>query len=232
MNDRHITFNNYVCIKLDPENDRIQMKNGCELFIVQEEKDVTVGGTVYALPSKLVYTGEVNLGMPWLCDMEVKVGDNVIVYYLSVLNALREENQRYFIRDGERFVFVPYDKIFAKIVDGHPVPINGYCLVEPCDDPYQQSIAERMKKSGLIYVGAAAKKKTSTQVVYGIVRYLSIPIREYAGGDSDEGVNIQVGDTVVMKKISDVLLQYELHSKVDDKKPYYRVQRRHIYGKL
>ena len=232
MNDRHLTFANHVCIRLDAENDRIKLKNGCELFIVQDDKDVTVSGVVAGLPSKLYYSGEVNNGMPWLCDMELRMGDRVIIYYLSVVNALKQETQKYFMKDGERFVFIPYSSIYAKVIDGKPFPINGYCLIEPCEDPYQISVAEKMKKIGLTYVGSMAPKRTNTHVVFGVVKYVSAPIKEYAGGDSDEGVDVKAGDKVVMKKITDVLLQYETHSKIDDKKPYYRVQRRHIYAKV
>ena len=235
MNDqteRHRTLNNFVCIKLDAENDKIKCKNGIELFIVPTEKDITVTGTVVGLPSKLIYTGEQGKGLEWLTNMELKYGDEVIIYYLSVQIALSPERQNYFIRGNDRFVFIPYDKIFAKIVDGHPAPINGYCLIEPCDDPMNVKVWERMKKIGLFVPFIKERKKTNSHVIWGIVRYVSDPVREYASGDSDEGVDIAVGDTVVCRKVSDIPLQYELHSKVDDKKIYYRVQRRNIYGKL
>lgn len=228
---QHKTFNNYVCIKLDPENDRIKLQSGFELFIVQGDKDTTVTGTVVGLPSKLTYYGEQGRGLEWLTDMELRPGDEVIVYFLSVQIALSPERQNYFVRGEDKFVFISYDKIFAKIIDGHPVPINGYCLIEPIDDPANVSISERLQKIGLVSV-VEHKKKTNTHVVWGIVRYVSDPIKKYASGGSDEGIDVNVGDTVVCKKISDIPLQYELHSKVDDKKLYYRVQRRNIYAKI
>lgn len=227
-----MTYDNQVLIKLNPDNDKIKLKNGFELYIVPEEKDTTVTGTVCTLPSKLKYTGEPNIGMPWLTDIEVEIGDEVIVYYLSVLNALRQEMQKYFIRDNERYIFIPYSSIFVKIKEGKPVPVNGYCLIEPIDDPTYVRIEERLKAIGLVSA-VPRRKKTNSHVVFGKVRYISKPNLEYVGGaGSDKGVDIEVGDTVVMKKISDILMQYELHQVVDDKKPYYRVQRRYIYAKL
>lgn len=227
-----MTFNDQVLIKLDPENDKIKMKSGFELYIVQEDKDITVTGTVCALPSHLSYTGKPNIGMPWLTNIEVKIGDEVIIYYLSILNALRTEMQKYFIRNDERYVFVPYSSIFAKVEDNKPIPVNGYCLIEPVDDPVNVRIDERLKAIGLVSA-VPRRKKTNNQVVWGKVAYTSKPNKEYAGGaGSDRGVDIEIGDIVVMKKISDVLMQYELHQRVDEKQTYYRVQRRYIYAKI
>jgi len=224
------TLGNQVLIKLDPENDRIRCRNGVELYIIPLEKDTTVTGIVGGLPSKLTYTGEANNGMPWLTDIEVEVGDEVIIYYMSVMNALSEQYQKYFIRNGERFIFIPYSSIFAKVKDDKPVPVNGYCLIKPIEDPLNIRITERLSAIGLVSV--TKKTKSSTNVVWGRVAYLGTPNREYCGGDTEDGVDIKIGDTVVMKKVTDVLMQYELHQKIDDKKPYYRVQRRHIYAKL
>ena len=80
------TLNNFVFIKLDKENESIKLTSGMELFIdlsFDPEKHATVTGTVWGLPSALKYTGQGNEEMPWKCNMELKLGDKVIVYYLS-----------------------------------------------------------------------------------------------------------------------------------------------------
>jgi len=97
------TFNNNVLIRLDKENDSIKTTSGFELYIdssFEPEKHATVTGEVCGLPSRLSYTGQANIGMPWLTDIEVNYGDHVIMYYLSIINAFKKEIQKYFIKNN------------------------------------------------------------------------------------------------------------------------------------
>ncbi len=228
------TFNNLVLIKLDPENDHIKLRNGFELYIdttYEPEKHMTVTGTIYGLPSKLTYTGQANIGMPWRTEMEVKYGDQVILYYLAVINALKPENRRYVLEGEDRYIFINYQNIFAVVREGKIIPVNGYCLIEPCSNPMIEAQRKRMEAIGLELV--KLNETTKDQVNYGIVRYVSVPNQEYVDeGQSDEGVNIAVGDTVVLKRTTDIPLQYNLHAKIDDGKLYWRCQRRNILAKI
>jgi hypothetical protein len=232
--DYKTTLNDLVLIKLDPENTGIKLKNGFELFVdttFDPEKHASVTGTVYGVPSHLHYTGKVNIGMPWLCDMEVNCGDKVILYYLSVINALKPQNKKYIIEGKDRYIFVNYSSIYAVYGDNFVKPINGYCLIEPVEDPSITAEKERMKKIGIeLIVGA---KRNSKDVIYGKVKYLGKPNREYADKEqSDTGIDISVGDIVVIRKTADIPLQYELHAKIDGGKKYLRVQRRNILARI
>ena len=224
------TFGNNIMIKLDPENDHIKTKSGFTLYIdtsFDPEKHQVVTGVVCGLPSRLTYTGKPNLGMEWLTDMEIREGDRVIVYYLSVVNALKKEHQRYFFKDDDKYVFVPYSKVFVVIRDGEIIPVNGYVLVEPCEDPFVGDTKKRLAKIGLELV--TLNTKSNTNVSFGVVRYVGKPIREYIeDGYTDKGVDVKVGDTVVLRKVSDIPLQYNLHAKLDGGKTFWRVQRRKI----
>ena len=224
------TANNYILVKLDPENTSIKLKSGYELYIdtsFDPEKHQVVTGTVWGTPSKLEYTGVANKGLPWQTDMEVKCGDKVVVYYLSIVNALKPEQQRYFFEGGDKYVLITYNNIFTVYGDGFVRPVNGYVLIEPCEDPFLEKTKERIKKLGLEYV--QLNTKSNTNVSFGIVRYMGKPNREYVDdGQSDEGVDVKVGDVVVLRKVSDIPLQYNLHAKIDEGKLYYRVQRRKI----
>lgn len=226
----HKTFDNQVLVRLDKENDSIKLKSGFELYIdntYDPEKHATVSGTVCGLPSKLKYTGKPNQGMPWLTDMELQEGDKVIAYYLAIVNALKPEQQKFFIKDKERFVFIPYSSIFVAVRGEKIIPINGYCLIEPCEDPFISETKERLKKIGLELV--TLNQKSNTNVTFGIIRYVGKPNREYVDeGNTDEGVNVKEGDKVVLRRISDIPVQYNLHAKIDGGKLYWRVQRRKI----
>lgn len=223
------TFNNQILIKLDGENNKVH-----GLYIdtsYNPEMHATVTGTVFGLPSKLQYTGKPNIGMPWLTDIELSYGEKVIMYYLSVMNALNEKQPKY-VREGDDiYILVPYSSIFAKYGDDWVLPVNGYCLIEPCEDPAITRERDRMKAMGMDMV--VLDRKNMTDVVYGKVRYVGTPNKEYVDYvASDEGVSVAVGDTIVMRKVSDIPLCYELHQKVNSGKKLYRVQRRQMLAKL
>jgi hypothetical protein len=217
-------------IKLDAENNTVK-----GLFVdttFEPERHTTVTGTIWGLPSHLQYTGKANIGMPWETPLEAKIGDGVIIYYLSVVNALKPKESRYILEDGERFVLIPYQFIYAIIRDGKIYPINGYVLIEPCENPEVTRQREIMKKIGLEMV-EIGDKRNSNEVIFGRVKYLGIPNRQYVDENaSDEGVDIAVGDVVVIRKTNDIPLQYNLHQKVNEGKPLLRVQRRNIFAKV
>jgi len=228
------TLNNLVLLKLDPENDSVKLKNGTELYIdtsFDKEKHCTVTGEVYGLPSHLSYSGEGNKGMPWLTTMDLKFGDHVIIYYMSVINALAKESKRYILEGKDRYIFTEYQNVFAVYGEGFVKPLNGYCLIEPCDDPFITEKRKRLEALGMELV--TLKNKSNVNVSFGVVRYVSAPNREYVDEfNTDDGVDIKIGDTVVLRRITDIPLQYELHQKVNKGKGLLRVQRRFILAKI
>jgi hypothetical protein len=225
------TFGNHVLIKLDKENDFIKLQNGTTLYIdtsFEPEKHATVTGEVIALPSRLIYTGKPNIGMPWKTPMEVQKGDRVVVYYLSILNALRKESYKAVVEGDDKYVFIQYQNIYALVRENRIIPVNGYCLIEPVENPEWTRLKYRMSKIDLVPVKLT--DKSNTEVVYGKVKYCGTPIDEYVDGYTDKGVNVSPGDIIVMRKISDLPLEYDLHAKIDGGKKYWRVQRRKIFA--
>jgi hypothetical protein len=227
-------LNNFVLIKLDPENTSIKLRNGFDLYIdnnFEPEKNAVVTGTVFGLPSHLKYSGKPNLDMPWLCDMELQMGDKVILYYLSVLNALDKRNKRYILEGDDKYIFVSYDNVYAIIRGEQVIPVNGFCLIEPIEDPAITHERERMEKLGmeLVIMG----RKISNQVTYGKIKYLAKTNRAYVEDfHSDRGVDVAVGDVVVIKKTNDIPLQYSVHQKINDGVKLFRVQRRNLLAKI
>ena len=227
------THGNHVLIKLDPENNSVRLKSGMELFVdttYEVEKHITITGEVMALPSKLHYCGKPNIGMPWKINMELQIGDKVFMYYLSVANAFRKETFNAIVEEDARYVFIKYQYIFAAMRDGKLFPINGYILVEPSEDPDLLRHKEELKKVKLEWI--RLKNFTNTDVNYGIVRYIGNPIVKYVDKYSDSGVQIEVGDMVVTRRITDIPLEYELHQKADGGKKFWRIQRKSILAIL
>ncbi len=227
-------LNNFCLIKLDPENTSIKLRNGFELYVdnsFEPEKNATVTGEVFGLPSHLKYSGKPNLDMPWLCDMELQMHDKVILYYLSVVNALNPRNKRYILEGEDKYIFVSYDNVYAIVRGEQVIPINGFCLIEPIEDPAITHERERMKALGMELVTMG--RKISNQVTYGKIKYLGNPNRAYVEDfHSDKGVDVAVGDVVVIRKTADIPLQYELHAKINDGVKLFRVQRKNILAKM
>ncbi len=223
------TFGNHILIKLDPENNFFKLKDGTSLYLdtsFEPEKHATVTGEVFGIPSNLYYSGIPNIGMPWKTSMEIKIGDSVVIHYLAVLNAFRKEMYKAIIEGDDKYVFISYQSIFAIVREGNIIPINGYCLIEPVEDPEWLRTKMRIIKSGLIPL--EKDNKTNTHVVYGKVRYCGKPNEDYVDHHTDQGVDISPGDIVIMKRISDLPLEYDMHAKIDGGKKYWRTQRRNI----
>ena len=226
------TVGNNIMVELDGENDHIKTKDGGELYLdtsYAPEKHVTVTGIVKAVPTNLIFNPEDPNMMPWDTDLEIQVGDRVIIHYLAVMNCFRKEIKKYWAEDGKRFVFIQYRSVYCILRGQEIIPINGYCLIEPMPDRYIESLEERADTAGLILAGM--KEQNNKRVVYGRVAYTSIPNRSYFDAIyTDNGVDIIPGDEVVMKRISDIPTEFEYHAKIDGGRKLWRVQRRDIFG--
>jgi len=228
------TAGNHIMVELDPENDHIKLKDGGILYVdttFDPEKHVTVIGTVRAIPDRLVFDEKKPGEMPWDTDLELEVGDKVIMHYLAVLNCLRNEIKKYWIEDGRRYIFIQYRSIFTILRGKEIIPINGYCLIEPMSDKYIEDLRSRADEAGIMLAGM--KEKNNQRVVYGRVAYAGAPNRRYFEEEyTDEGTDIKPGDEVVMKKITDIPVEFEYHAKIDGGRKLWRVQRRDIMAIL
>ena len=235
------TFGNRVYVKLDPPNDHIERVPGIRIEIdtsYEPEKHLTRTGTVVAVPEKLIYKRGSDY-MEWKTEMELQVGDRVVMYYLAVYNCIKngayEKDYEYYHGKRsdkyEEFVYMKYQNIYAAIRNGKVIPINGYVLVEPIDDPvlaHKKKEAEG-KKIQLVVEG----KPNNTHAVYGRIVYIGTPNKEYIESYlSDENIDVKVGDEVIMKRISDIPMEYEYHAKVDGGRKLFRLQRHEILSVL
>ena len=225
------TFGNNVMVKLDKDNTSIKFKDGSDFYIdttFEPDKHRAVTGIVVGLPSKLHYIGIPNIGMPWKTSLEVQIGDIVVLYYLAVANCFRPESPKAIMEGEDRYIFVTYQNIYAVVREEKIIPVNGYCLIEPMEDPAVIRTKKRMMAAGLTFI--KFDNKSVKDVVYGRVKYCGTPNEAYVDKHTDKGVNIKPGDIVVMKRITDIPLEYDLHAKLDGGAKYWRVQRRYILG--
>lgn len=225
------TIGNNVCIKLDPENEFIKTKSGIKLFIdtsFEPEKHIVRVGEVVQTPTTLIQKkGEI----PWNTDNEVQIGDRALLYFLAVQNCLAPEKKKYVREEKTIWIFIKYHNIYAVIRDEKIIPVNGYVLVEPVEDPEKIRIREDAKKKGIELV--EFKELSKVDVVYGKIAYIGKPNRAYDSPyKSDEHYNLNAGDNVIMKRITDIPVEYEYHAKIDGGRTLYRVQRHQILAKI
>jgi len=197
------------------------------------EADVAqVCARVYKVPQELYYNREDQTNsMPWLCDMEVEVGDMLWYNVMESRNAVAVECE------GKAYKIIPYRDCYVvkrEITpydqDGIPwrfalltrtdvkfvVPLNGYVLLEPL---YKEN------KSFL-----AVDKKGEVDKTRGIVRFVGKPNKEYLNENYVDFLNLEVGDEVLLAPNTALwyLERKKYLSSFNDENLYWVTQRRRI----
>lgn len=215
---------NNLCIKLDPENNVIKTPSGFSLQLdttFEPDKHVVRVGTVEAIPDYLINNG------PWETDIEIQVGDRVVMYYLAVQNCLRPERKHFIKYFDEVWIFLKYHNIYAVIRDGEIIPVNGYLLVEPQEDPEWIRLNKEANEKGIELVDM--RQPSKTHVTYGKIAYMGKPNGKYRDAyKSDLHYDLEIGDTIIMKRIRDIPVEYEYHAKLDGGRKLWRMQRHDI----
>ena len=116
---------------------------------------VTVRGKVKSVCEKIVFDdieNDPNKSLDWGTSVELSVGDEVVFDYNAISKNFNVDgnnniplNEAIMCED-QLYLFVRYDFIFCKIVDGKEIPINGYVFATPVDI---NPIADKAEKLGL-----------------------------------------------------------------------------------
>jgi hypothetical protein len=209
-----------VLIKLKPVNDKVIFSNGKELLIdhtFNPASHQNVIAEVVKLPEKFTKPSPESKkeGIEWLPQLDLKIGDKVIVDYFLVLQNfgklvhryIDKPNEMYLEWKGEYYVFVPYHEIFTRL--DPIVPLNGWVIYEGIHKE----------------VNALKYKKTYLEVNRGIVKYVGKKNLEYVDDKSDVD-GLAPGDEIVFKKGMYRKLENDVHATLD--KNLYLVQRRYV----
>lgn len=213
-----------VLLKLKPVNEGITFTNGQTLLIdhtFNPANHQNVVAQVVKLPLNFTKPSKEakQRGIEWLPDLDLEVGDMVIVDYYQVLqhfgdrvHKYSEDAQDLYIEEGgEFYVFVNYHEIFCKT--DPIVPLNGWVIYEGI---HQDKGYKEFRKTVL-------SEKT------GVVKYLGKPNLEYQD-KSEDVTGIAVGDTVVFRKGMYRKLEFDMHA--TQEKNLYLTQRKWILGVL
>lgn len=217
-----LLFNN-VLIKFDEEPEEIEV-SGVSLKIdtsFNKMQHQVTTGTVMALPQRL-YFDRTNVvkSVEYDVDMELQVGDRVIMSYLSYGEAIKNASI-----DGCHYV--RYDEIHVILRGDQVIPINGLVLIEPINMTESNEVKEVSKF--LILPDYVKIQKSETR---GIVRYKGKPVKRYLLDRFDtiyeSEDDVQVGDYVYFSPNYAVPLQYDMHKSLPI--TLYRMRRKDIQG--
>lgn len=210
---------------MDPSLDFIKTKSGMKLYVdtsFEPEKHVVRIGTVMKAPDRII-----DKQSPWITDVEIKEGDRVVMYFLAVQNCMSPEKKTYWVEKGVVYIAIKYQNIYAVIEEGNVKPVNGYILVEPVEDPEWIRLKKLFAMRNMDVPDL--RKNSNTNVTYGKIVYMGKPNLSYNDHyKSDEHHNEKVGDTVIMKRIKDIPVEYEYHAQIDGGRKLYRIQRHDI----
>lgn len=213
----------FVLLRLKPMNTEISFFTSSFLidYSFNPSFHQNLVGDVVMLPNKFSIPTKdtVKRGIEWLPDIDLNVGDRVIVDYFQLLqhfgkivHRYSNDSQELYIRDGNDFlVFVNYHELFCKI--DPIVPLNGWVIYEGIYD--DESYGE-------------FKNKLLSEKM-GRVKYVGKSNLEYQDGSIDVD-GFDIGDIIIFKKGFYRKLENDLHATQD--KNYYLTQKRWILATL
>jgi len=209
-------LNNRVLVKTHQKVTAERTKSGI-IMIAPSETDWRPAehtnriSEVVLAPERLFYSEGVKDfdSMPWDTDMELQKGD--IVWH----DFLAAHNCPVAVCDGqpdEEYKLLHYSDVYLVKRGEELIPINGYVL---CEEVWEQPPL----------MPREVNKKL------GKVSLLGKPNRAYRRSKQTDEAEVKVGDTIIKRrKDVHILLEAEDHRVLD--RPYFRIQRRDIYGIL
>lgn len=226
-----VPTSNNVLIQVDRKQDEYKLRDGTKIYLdcsFQPEQHAPVTGHVVSICKKLIFNFQPgHSSLKWDTDIQIQVGDYVISYYLAALNAFM--NGR-FISDqyNNQYLILKYDQLFAAKRGDQIITINGYNLLTPVKDIEQKGLRERMKKLGLLVPDSIRDTK---KVAMGRLKYAADPIRRYRDpAYRDFYDEIKIGDVLLLRRNTDIPLEYDYHASLEGKQVFYRVQRNHMFA--
>lgn len=241
-------ISNYCLIKLE-SNDSIALNNGCVLYMPRESQQLNgethkpLRGEVVGLPKRLYFKQGDHTGMKWRTELELEIGDKVILRRPAVSMALSPDRGSYFVEGEDIFIYMKYYEIVLGKRGEDVIVLNGFIIVEPLTVGY----------STTLIVPDSARTISKR---FGTVRFIGKPNQEYHNTKNSkseavivtdevfwarkengefkiDAVELQVGDRVQFKASSAIPVEQELFKTLMGRYTLlYRMQRFNIQAKL
>jgi len=224
---------NNVIIQLDRRQEEIRRASGFSLKLdtsFEPEKHANITGYVVALPNRLFFdpTPGKSWSLDWDTDMELELGDYIISYYLSTINAMAGNGRLLEDDEKNQYLILKYDKIYAARRGDQVITLNGFNLLTPVVQLEEKTIRERMQKIDLVAPGNQILSKTSK---IARMKYPAKPVRRYRDPRYyDYEGHIHPGELVLIRRNAGIPIEYEYHTSLEGDQVFYRIQRNFIFG--
>lgn len=223
INPRDIKcLNGNILIKLRSDYDKLVFKSGVELYIdtsFEPEQHAAIVGEVINIPNKIQTNKMGDNGSLWETEVELEIGDEVVVSYQSVVNALKKTSN-FITWEGELYVIVRYWNIFVGRRGDEIIPVNGFTIMEPVDLE-MEILKERLSKLNLVLPDKLESIKFRQ---FGRVVYTGEPKKYVDENVTSLDRKLEKGDIVFMASYSDFNLEHSMHRKFfDNEHPEYIV---------
>jgi hypothetical protein len=251
-------ISNQVLLKINIDNSIIRFENGQILWLdttYNVGRHQSVNCEVVAVPDKLVYGDHLDFqqSMPHQTEMELKVGDEVIVRYLAIHDALGSKDPKHFTHEnGEDVFFIKYEDIYVakrNVSDWMNIAASGpkdkkavkdlendnviwdkgkYYEIIPLNgwtlcEPLSVEI-----KTKLI-IPDYLKKKADKKVC--IATFVGSPNKSYWRTENyRDDPRLKSGAKVIVEKNCDIELEPKEHLTLYGDRYFWRIQRQNIIG--
>lgn len=213
---------NMVLIKPDIlSTKRVEMAGGLKLLLYtdfeKEKFSATSGEVIKVCTDRFFHKqGGIEISAMYDAEIEAQVGDRIYFHYTKMETSNNEG--RIFLYEDEYYMWISYDSLYCGKRGDEILMFNGFVLLEPVEDKQIQST--------IIKLPGRIRARKSTR--YGRVAHVGEPCKAYYEEKDiiDDYINVEKGDVVLFEAHSDIPLQYSFLADLEDKKPFFRTQRK------
>lgn len=246
-------ISNHVLLKVKNDNSKVKLEGGQIILLdttYNPNQHSSVVCEIVEVPDRLIFSKDHGNSMPWKTDMELRKGDEVIIFYMSYQNAFTSD-KKCFEFDGQEYFFVRYDDIFVAKRHWTPTENDVFWKSNPNgvdkEVMYRMNLVENQGKissviclNGYVLCEPMDKRINTTLIIPDYIKrqhdvklmkvaYVGSPNREYLLNPVYHDDNtIEANDVVIVNKNNDLPLEYE--PTFYGKNEFFYMQRCEIHG--
>ena len=248
-------ISNNVLLKVKNDNSKIRLEGG-QIILLDTSFNINQHSSVVCevveVPSKLIFSETNQNSMHWKTEMELRKGDEVIIFYMAYQNAFTSD-KRCFIFEGEEYFFVRYDDIFVAKRHWTDTENDVFWKANPSglekEVMYRMNLVENNRKlsnviclNGYILCQPLEKRIETTLIIPDYIKkqydvktmkaaYVGSPNREYLHNKVYYDDNsIEANDVIIVVRESDLPLEFVDHLSFYGKNEFFYLQRNQVHG--
>lgn len=248
---------NYCLLKMSSDNSKIKLQNGEILWIdtsYTPNKFANVICEVMEVPDRLIFGKGKTGTMRHKTEMELRVGDTVIVSFLAITSAFSKREPMNFEIEGETYFFAHYEhclvglkkwkahdtELFFKVnnpktisyeeLATHSLVVRGeeiYTVIPLNGMVICEPVEKEIKTSLIIPDSLRMRDKKMV-----ICRFVGSPNTEYINDVYADSTEIKSGDVLIVDREADVPLEADTHRTLLGDKELWRIENHLVHGIL